>query len=449
PSGWPYLISVVFQMFGVDENYVFTMNNFIYCAGILIVFLIAWTIFGGFRAAFLSALIFALIPHNLIWSNTAAAEPAAVLFSGLVVLSLFLYLRWGRVRHLFLFLLLVPIACQIRPESGLIGLWALIAAVLISPPDQAGTGRRNIIRRREAWSLAVIPLAFLLPHLLHVYAVSGEAWGAEGAKFSRQFFFENLITNGGYYLSNGHFPVVFTILALVGLILGGGKSSSATDFRNNYEYGDRYRLLLMLWFLLFFGIFLFFYAGSFGYGADVRFSLVGFMPLALLAGLGGDWLCRRMEGIFLEGTGGRAVVGKAGVVLTLVIVFLWLQFLPLIRTVGQEAWAARYDHYYAKKFIEKIPRRSVIITQIPTMFLLWGQGAIQTYAGVYNYDVIARLMKTYDGNVYFHKSYWCNSDVGNEVNLCNQIGDIYKLEPIVTAREQDFEYGLYKIIIRK
>ncbi len=47
---------------------------------------------------------------------------------------------------------------------------------------------------------------------------------------------------------------------------------------------------MQLWFVLFWGIFLFFYAGSYRYGADVRFALLSFMPLAVLAGIGGEAL---------------------------------------------------------------------------------------------------------------------------------------------------------------
>ena len=40
------------------------------------------------------------------------------------------------------------------------------------------------------------------------------------------------------------------------------------------------------YFLLFFGIALLFYAGSYNYGADVRYSLMTYPPLAILGGLG-------------------------------------------------------------------------------------------------------------------------------------------------------------------
>jgi hypothetical protein len=259
--------------------------------------------------------------------------------------------------------------------------------------------------------------------------------------------------------------------------------------------------LILLWFILFYGIFLFFYAGSYKYGADVRFALVSFMPLAVLSGMGADrlregleWLagsvqstrplkntpCRhsgldkpasagckpgesnndlkmldsRLRGnddwkteremsqdLSVEGKGARGVV--IGII-AVALFFSWLSFLPLIRLVGQEAWGARYDHLYAREFIKKIPGRSIVLTHIPTMMLLWEQSAIQTFAGINNPDLIADLMRKYDGHVYFHKSYWCSTSTEHK-DLCRIMGEKYDLEEVVSAQEQGNHYGLYRI----
>ena len=279
--------------------------------------------------------------------------------------------------------------------------------------------------------------------------------------------------------------------------------------------------LFLLWFLMFWGIFLFFYAGSYKYGADVRFALVSFMPLAVLAGLGADrlragiaWIAARLtarrpltardaEGPMwppqvlssrrkdgrtanasasaptpapptassssgpslpassslplsasrfgsppLSGdAAGRSFrtggVLAAGLIFVLLL-YSWLPFLPLVRLVSQEAWGARYDHAYAKQFIEKIPRRSVVLTHVPTMMLLWQQGAIQTFAGINNPDIITELLKRYDGHVYFYHNYWC-STTGHHKDLCTMMREKYELTEIATAQEQHVHYGLYRI----
>jgi len=429
PSGWPFLISLAFQLFGTDEFYAFLLNNAIFAFGILIAFFITWHLTGRYFSAFLAALVFALIPHNLIWANTAAAEPSASFFAGLTVLSLIVYLKTCKDRHLFLLLVLFPFASQMRPESILIFVLILFAVLIFSP---------KTLIDKKVWGIGILTTVFLLPHILHIYAVSGHSWGAEGAKFSLRFFPENISVNGSYYLNNRYFPVVFTLLSIIGLIFS--------------RHSSKWRLVILLWFLIFWGIFLFFYAGSYRYGADVRFSLLSFMPLSILAGMGGGFVREKIAGYKIKDSGCSSLSsGKMDpipCIILIVILLSFIQFLPLIREVGQEAWGARYDHKYAQEFIKKIPSRSIILTQNPTMFLLWKQNAIQTYAGINNPSLIQFLMKRYQGHVYFHYNYWCNTKSERNRRLCDGIKERYELEEIARAREQDYEYGLYRMSFR-
>ena len=119
--------------------------------------------------------------------------------------------------------------------------------------------------------------------------------------------------------------------------------------------------------------------------------------------------------------------------------------MPLVRQVGQEAWGARYDHQYAKEFVEMLPERSIVLTQNPTMLLLWQQNAIQTYAGINNPALIKTLLEKYQGHVYFHYNYWCNAMNKRNKNLCQGIMDKYDLIEVATAAEQNYKYALYRI----
>lgn len=314
---------------------------------------------------------------------------------------------------------------------------------------------------RVFWAMGLVCFALIIPLVWHFSAMSGQSWGAEGAKFSTQFFPKNLDANGFYYLENKAFPLLVTLLAVVGI--AAGKVRSEWD---GEKAGRLPVLMIGLWFLLFWGIFLFFYAGSYKYGADVRFALVSFMPLAVLAGTGANILKttwdelvagRRKGAIPCEGAAAdgesaspRTASRQLPVVAFLVLVLLvsWMKFLPLIRLVGQEAWGARYDHAHAREFIKKIPNRAIVLTHIPTMFLLWGQNAIQTYAGINNPDIIRDLMNRYGGHVYFHQSYWCNTLNDSNRLICDGIRQRYNLEPAAVAKEQQNEYGLYRMTFK-
>jgi len=444
PSGWPFLVSLAFQLFGTDETLLFYIANLLYAGGIILVFFITRLIADRDFPGLLAALIFALIPHNLIWSNTGAAEASAAFFGGAVVLCTLVWLRTRAPRHLFLLAVLLPFACTLRQESALIGLWVLAALAVEkigTAPNFANfsaSSPRFPFATREFWAMGLIAFAFFIPHLWHLWAVSGHSWGADGAKFSLFFFAKNLATNGSYYLDNRAFPVLFTLLAVIGFVAGSGRQG-----RDARPSGFGAVMLMLLWFVVFWGIFLFFYAGSYRYGADVRFALLSFMPIAVLAGIGGDAILIKIgTAPNFAGTSPRLPVA---VLLVLVLVFSWLKFIPLIRLVGQEAWGARYDHDHAREFIKRIPNRSIVLTHVPTMFLLWGQNAIQTYAGINNPDIIRDLMTRYDGHVYFHQSYWCNTLNDSNRLLCEGIRTRYNLEPVATAREQSNEYGLYRM----
>ena len=473
PSGWPFLISLAFQLFGTDETLAFYLNNLLFVGGILIVFFIVKLLAKGTFAGLIAAFVYAIVPHNLLWSNTVAAETSAAFFAGLAVLCTLVYLRTRTVRHLFLLAVVLPFACYMRPESVLITLWALAAVSFnLFPIDSHPQPPfRHPFATRSFWVMGIIAFALIIPHIWHFFAMSGQSWGAPGAKFSTSFFLNNLTVNGFYFLNNKEFPVLFTLLALIGLA-----ARRERPGRDGKEIGPGGVFLILLWFLLFWGIFLFFYAGSYKYGADVRFALVCFMPIAVLAGLGGDalreWIAGGEDVPKGEGeTGGSASsavilhqetavgVDRPGLrtfyrrpftaLLILILLFCWLKFVPLVRLVGQEAWGARHDHKYSHEFIKKIPNRSIVVTHIPTMFLLWGQNAIQSYAGINNPDLIRDLMKRYDGHVYFHKNYWCNASNDSNKTICDGIQLNYNLEPVVVGREQSYEYGLYLMTLKK
>jgi len=418
PGGWPFLISLAFQIFGVDEAHAFTLNNILLAAGAGLVFMLALQITGSFPPAILAALIYSLIPHNLLWANTAAAEPAAAFFALACLLGLAVYLKTQQWRHLYLLAVLLPFAGQMRPESVLIVPLSLLAIVLIRPGS---------LQSRPFWGAGLITYILLAPLLIHFYAVSGQSWGAEGAKFSLAFFQNNISANGWYYLNNVKFPVLFTLFALLGLFFS--------------RYSARWKIILFLWFAIFWGIFLFFYAGSYRYGADVRFAVVSFAPLAILAGLGVEWMKNRLQPI-VSGT-------NATIILVLILLFSWIQFLPMIRLVGQEAWEARADHRLTREFVKNIPGRAIVVSHIPSMLLLWGKSAVSVNGSLNNPDFMRNLIRKHEGEVYFHHNYWCHALLESKTGVLRELKQNYDLEEIAADSSTGRLFGLYRIRIKE
>jgi len=434
PYGWPFLVSLVFQALGVRELHAYLLNNLLFCGSVLLAFFLARRLSGGsFFAGFCAALLLALVPHNLQWSNTCTVEPSAAFFAALAVWFALLFFETGRGRCLFLLMVTLPLACQMRTESILtVGAWVLAAVLLLDP--------RELCRGRF-WASGLVAFVFLVPHLLHLYAFGGHSWGAEGARFSFGFLPANLEMNGLYFLSNRDFPVFTTFLFLAGLVVPGCPG--------------RWRLLLAWWFLLVWGVFLLYYAGGYRYGADVRYALVAYPPVAVLGGLGAGWLRGRIAARVAgagaaggrgrapgEGAGGRTVAGA--LILTLIL-FSFLWHLPLVRQEGWEGWASRHDVRAAQRFMDRLPSRSIVLTHTPSMFLLHGRNAIQAYAGVRHPALVYDLMTRYEDGVFFHHGYWCNTRDDVQASICREIRRMYDLEPVDRDREQDYEYVLYRM----
>src|SRR5262245_3721942 len=312
PNGFPFWLALGFRLFGMHENVAFVMNNVSYGLTVLSAFGLAFLLFGSTSGALYAALIYSVMPLNIRWANTVAAEPTAALWAGVALCAVLIRVRSSSHRAWLLAAVTMPLAAQFRPESLLIWIVAFLTILCFQP--------KVVLQQQGEWSL-FLALLLLVPMVLHLCAVRGEPWGADGPKFSLTYVLSNLAVNGPFYWMNQGFPLLFTVLGLVGV---------------GWREQVREKTILLIWFLLFWGAFLPFYAGSYGYGVDVRFSLVSYLPLAILAGRGADKL-----GVWI--TASKGLPGHYAVLLAIALVFG--SFLPLIRSTGEEAWAARADHH--------------------------------------------------------------------------------------------------------
>ena len=138
----------------------------------------------------------------------------------------------------------------------------------------------------------------------------------------------------------------------------------------------------------------------------------------------------------------RTWVGEA---VCLLILFCLMSFLPHVRAVGQEAWAARADHRYARVMASRLPADSLVLTHNPNMFLLWGANAAQASIAVDEPQTMAHFFDHYTGGIYFHYNFWCNVDDPVQQSFCRSILDRYETMEISSFSEQDYVYRLYRI----
>lgn len=414
PNSYPFLLSLVYRLFGCSEGLSFLFNNLVFVLTALTIFGIAQTAFGDFKTGVYASLLWIVIPQNILWHNTTSVEASNTLF---LALAFFLALRAARAGSLRLYYLAAVAGCfaaQFRMESFLILPLLLIVAAL---------GDRQAFGERKLYYAVPLVLALLGAHAIHLYCFSDHAWGAVATQktFSLSYIGHNLMTNGGFLLDGKGFPVLLTLFAVLGLL--------AKRFVPE-------RLMLLGWFALFWGIFLPFYAGSYSYGADVRFSLMAFPPLAVLAA----------RGLAVLDEAAKRYLKVAAPLAASLIVVAFLAYAPKARTVGQEAWAARADHFYAREMLKAVPDNGLIFTHNPSMFLFWGRSAAQaSNLGAYDEIGLRGLRDNFPGGLYFHFNFWCNVSDPLQRSFCQSILERFRHEEVVSYRERDYTYVLYRL----
>ncbi|MCM2322640.1 MAG: glycosyltransferase family 39 protein [Oligoflexia bacterium] len=417
PQGYPYYLSLFYSALGAREWVAHLANVVALALGGLAVYGITFLLFQSAEAALLSALLYGFTPINLVWSNTAASEPSSAAFAALAFLATLLFAGAPGFRTGLLSLGTVALAFQFRPESLLLGL--PLGALLWFGPRPVKP--RWLL---ALWSAALVLL--LVPHLAHLYLFSGHDWGAASAdaRFSLKAFSANLPVNGPFYLDNRNHPLLFTLLAVSGLF------SLA-----------RWRAVLpvALWWLCLWGIFLFFYAGSYQYGADIRYALLSFAPLAILGGWGGYRL--------LAILGSRLGPATAVLALGATLAVSWHRFGPLVRATGEEAFDARNDVEAAREFAQLLPKDAIVLGHNPSMWNLWGKSALQaSIVAAVPVHQARRLESLYPDGLYFHWNFWCNVPDPVQAALCADLLSQFRTETVKEKYSHGKRYALIRLI---
>lgn len=414
PYGYPHVVSLAYRLFGVGYWTAPQLNTLAAPLLVGVVLLLAGTLLQDRRAALLAGLIAALVPEHLRWSHTAASEPLAAVAGALAVLAGVHFARTRTTAALAWTSVATAFALQFRTESILIVPIVFAAIALWAPAE---------LRRCRFWAWALAGAALSAALFLHLAAVRGESWGAPGERLSLAFVAPNLDVNGRYYLGDPRFPAIYTLLAFAGIAM----------------WRERRAVIVALaYFLSAAGIYLFFYAGSYNYGADVRYAVMTFPPLLVLAGAGAATVTR-----WLEAT---AAGRRAGWVVAAALGFQFLAYMPYVRAVGEEAWAARADVAFVERVVPRLPRDAIVLTHNPSIFHVMGRNAAQLSlltadAGYATEAIFAR----YSGGVFLHWNFWCNVSDPQQQHFCRAALARLPHTVVTETRERDYRYAFYKL----
>ena len=416
PNGLPFLLSLAYRFTGVDEVASHRLNHLIFALGVVALYWTAGLLFERQSVAIAAAVVYMLTPESLLWSGTIAAEPAAATFGILGVGAWIYFCRRPSSSAALLGAAALAFGSQFRPESGLIFLIAIVSTVLLAP---------RMFFRRETIGAAVLSFILLIAHFGHMWSVRNENWGSQDAKFAASYVEGNLDTNLRYYVEGRELPILFTLFAVLGLFYPGRKRES---------------LIALSWFAAFFAIFIPFYAGSYRYGADIRFSLVSAAPFALAAGAGIGWI----GASFRRWSDSRWLQAMP----LFVAIYAASRFLPLVTSVGREAWQARDDHEAVRRMVEELPEDAVLLTHNPGMVHVMGRSASQTSIVTYQPETADSYFDRFPGGVFFQYGFWCNvvDPVQNE--MCTAVLARYPTRVILEQRSGFFRYNLYRLLPR-
>jgi hypothetical protein len=232
----------------------------------------------------------------------------------------------------------------------------------------------------------------------------------------------NLRVNARFFFADWRFPVLFTACAIAGV----------TAPRRGFA-----RVAIGVYFLLFFGITLAFYAGSYNYGADVRYSLMTYPALAVFAGVGIVRIVRVIDRV--------APRARALALSVAVILFVFLLYAPGVRATTEEAWAARADVKFAKSVAAQLPPDSYVLSQDPGMFQVWGISSGQMARVASNPSYGRWLASRFAGGLYVHWNFWCNTQEREQPAICRQAMTLGKTILIAETRERDQRFAFYRL----
>jgi hypothetical protein len=416
PDGYPYLLSLAYRVAGVHEGVAFALNTVFAALTVLVVFLLTTALTDSRVAGLGAAMVAALIPEHLRWSHTAAAEPSAALACAVAVLAAMAFVRLRSTPALLWAAVASAFAAQVRPECLLVVPLAAAIVMMQAPRELA---------RPRFWWIGLAGLVLLAAHAGHLAAVRHESWGASGPRLSTAYFATNLATNGWFFLWDARFPVVYSALALAALV----------SWRRN-----RLVVIPAFYFLLFWGIFLFFYAGSYNFGADDRFSLMTSVPVAVMAGIGASSVVRMLA------TRGwlPAMPATTLIAVALSVQFLW--YMPFVRATGEEAWNARADVTFAREAAARLPGNAIVLTHNPTMFHVWGYNAAQVSLATSEASYVETVLRTrYAGGVFFHWNYWCDVADPLQQSFCTSVLERFPHTLVREYRERNYRFAIYRL----
>ncbi|HDM05773.1 MAG TPA: phospholipid carrier-dependent glycosyltransferase [Candidatus Aenigmarchaeota archaeon] len=418
PNAYPFLLALSYFFFGISEDVGFNLVLFLSILAVVFIFLASYLLFDDEKIALLSALFLTLTPIHMMWSNTAASEPVLLSFLTFSVLCFLVSFKVDDWKAHALAILSLAFAIQVKTDAIVsLALFPLMCFLL----DEKLKEKILSLRYSFLW---LVFLLLITPYLTHVYyAHRTETWGANGKKFGLEYARRNIPENLIFWITGYptiEHPFLFTFFAFFSIL--------------EIKKKRKEIVFLSSWFLIFFFLYAFFYAGSVRYGVDVRYTLSYYPAFILIAGYGTR----------------KFIKGKISFLLLIIITILSSTL--YLNSVGtpaeriEEAKQARHYHDFAINFSKNLEDDCYILSHVPSMYLVNGKNSLQTWFGQNN-KVMDELFNKTDC-IIFDDGFWCQLEPYKST-VCKHMFNAYKLTKLKSTKIDNNEYTFFKVGRRK
>lgn len=483
PLGYPVILAMAFKLFGSSQLIAYNLELFFSGMTIFLIFLSSSILTGRQEIGVISSLIYALIPEVLIWSKTPANPniPFAMFFS-LSLLFFTIFIKRQNIKSLYLFLFSLIAIIYIRVEAVLLIPLFLAGFILLNK----GASNIQVFKNKNAIVAFILFLILILPETVFTFIAKynldknrafinllakslspnrmGPVLDTHIGLFSANYFISNILTNIRFLFG---FIKVYPIIFLPGITLFAafGLAFSIIDRKSG---SFKLAIFLGIVFLAYFIFYSFYFSGSVLLGGSVRFMLIVYPALSILAGLGVylmSLLLFKKIGMIRNSRTGKPRFGNyipfciicAAIIL---IAFVWpfAKSIPFLQNPNYnypdfplKLNATTENSIYSMAYLNRslsfignnylaVPSNCLVFSETP--YLWYGLNRSSVIPGIISYQ--NTTIKNYSCYIFDYSSFCSYPNISIE---CNKFLSQYKTRIIVSENNGNLpRFALYQIL---
>lgn len=346
PAGFPYLIVLLYHIFGQTSLWSMILSAFLGSLTIILIYLISYLLFKNEHVGLYAALVFSLIPLEIMINGSASVRPVSSFFiSATILLFLIALEEIEDIKLWSLFAITFSYSIYVRQENSLL-LIPMLFLLLFNKNGKKIIRNINLNYFKEHSKICLrcsIPIAIFLISQIpvqHWILFGNVDWNPLGPIFSFKYFY----VMAPIMLQYLFYPVLRWTGTLYNPLV------SIAFFLNSYfiifnKKNRRELLSIWLWFILFFILFASFFQCP-GFPDNIPTNFVRYMtalniPYAILSGF------------VLFKIGERVKLGRHTVISIIFIILILTSSITIPATMFKDA---RLDEKIAGDMINAVNR---------------------------------------------------------------------------------------------